>query len=249
VLNKWRHRPRKAPGYTSGDIDYEQIKRCIQIGLLCVKKDEVKRPTISQIIKMLDGTEGAEVECIDERKDCTSSNRRTFSSSCPENGTTNAYSSSTPDEAFSSDKLAAQDGDDSDYEVFRVKRRSTIVLEKRCSEDVTTNLTENQVLRRLKKGLKKARSDDRKERMATEVSFGTRSDSLHIKSHCIDSVSGNRDNFVNGTKLKMIHQLDVNTVEDEVRFSQKSNGCSYQPPSVDLGPKRVKIRLQKEHNF
>ena len=25
--------------------------------------------------------------------------------------------------------------------------------------------------------------------MATEVSFGTRSDSLHIKSHCIDSVS------------------------------------------------------------
>jgi len=42
--------------------------------------------------------------------------------------------------------------------------------------------------------------------------------------------------------LKMIHQLDVNTVEDEVRFSQKSNGCSYQPPSVDLGPKRLKIR-------
>ena len=71
--------------------------------------------------------------------------RRTFSSSCPENGTTNTYPLSTPDEAFSSDKLAEQDGDDSDYEVFRVKRRSTIVLEKRCSEDVTTNLTENQV--------------------------------------------------------------------------------------------------------
>ena len=76
--------------------------------------------------------------------------------------------------------------------------------------------------------------------MATEVSFGTRSDS--IESHCADSVSGNRDNLVNGSKSKMIHQLDVNTVEDEVRFSQKSNGCSYQPPSVDLGPKRLKIR-------
>ncbi|KAG2660811.1 hypothetical protein PVAP13_1KG460900 [Panicum virgatum] len=168
--------------------------------------------------------------------ECTSSNRRTFSSSCPENGTTNAYPLSTPDEAFSSDKLAAQDGDDSDYEVFRVKRRSTIVLEKRCSEDVTTNLTENQVLRRLKK----ARSDDRQERMAAEVSFGTRSDS--IESHCADSVSGNRDNLVNGSKSKMIHQLDVNTMEDEVGFSQKSNGCSYQSPSVDLGPKRLKIR-------
>jgi hypothetical protein len=42
--------------------------------------------------------------------------------------------------------LAAQDSDDSDCEVFRVKRRSGIVLEKRCSEDVTANLTENQVL-------------------------------------------------------------------------------------------------------
>jgi len=68
VLNEWRHRPRKAPGYTSGDIDFQQIKRCIQIGLLCVKIVQAERPTIRQIIKMLDGTEGAEAECIDERK-------------------------------------------------------------------------------------------------------------------------------------------------------------------------------------
>ena len=83
--------------------------------------------------------------------------------------------------------------------------------------------------------------------MAAEVSFGTRSDS--IESHCADSVSGNRDNLVNGSKSKMIHQLDVNTVEDEVRFSQKSNGCSYQPPSVDLGPKRLKIRGPSRPSF
>jgi len=68
VLNKWRHRPRKEPGYISGDIDYQQIKRCIQIGLLCVNFDQAKRPTIRQIIKMLDGTEGAKAECIDKRK-------------------------------------------------------------------------------------------------------------------------------------------------------------------------------------
>ncbi|CAN6274825.1 unnamed protein product [Urochloa humidicola] len=170
--------------------------------------------------------------------ECTSSNRRTFSSSCPENGTINAYPLSTPDQAFSSDKLAAQDSDDSDFEVFRVKRRSDIVPEKRCSEDVTTNLTENQVLRRLKK----ARSDDRQEKRATETSCGTRSDSLRIESHCVDPVSGNRENIINRAKLKMIHQLDVNIVEDEVGFSQKSNGCSYLSPSVDLGPKRLKIR-------
>ncbi|CAN6253670.1 unnamed protein product [Urochloa humidicola] len=169
--------------------------------------------------------------------ECTSSNRRTLSSSCPENGTINAYPLSTPDQAFSSDKLAAQDSDDSDYEVFRVKRRSGIVLEKRCSEDVTTNSTENQVLRRLKK----ARSDDRQEKRATETSCGTRSDSLRIESHCVDPVCGNRENVINRTKLKMIHQLDVNIVEDAVGLSQKSNGCSYLSPSVDLGPKRLKI--------
>lgn len=53
----------------------------------------------------------------------------------------NVYPLCTPDQA-----LAAQDTDDSDCEVFRVKRRSGIVLEKRCSEELTIDLTENQVL-------------------------------------------------------------------------------------------------------
>lgn len=79
-------------------------------------------------------------------QECTSSNRRIFSTSCLENGTINVYPLCTSDQAFSSEKLAAQDTDDSDCEVFRVKRRSGIVLEKRCSEDLTINLTENQVL-------------------------------------------------------------------------------------------------------
>ncbi|XP_066332293.1 lysine-specific demethylase JMJ706-like isoform X1 [Miscanthus floridulus] len=165
--------------------------------------------------------------------ECTSSNRRTFSSSCPENGMINVYPLCT-DQA-----LAAQDTDDSDCEVFRVKRRSGIIPEKRCSEDVTVNLTENQALRRLKK----ARSDDRQEKNTTEVSCGTRSVNLGAESHCLDSISGNTDNFVNRSKLKMrIDQLDAKIVQDEVAFSQKSIGCSYLSPSVDLGPKRLKIR-------
>jgi hypothetical protein len=81
---------------------------------------------------------------------CTSSKRRTFFSSYPgnviisETATANAGPSSSPVQV--SDKLAAQDTDDSDCEVFRVKRRSGMVLEKRRSEDVTTDSTENQVL-------------------------------------------------------------------------------------------------------
>ncbi|XP_066360220.1 uncharacterized protein [Miscanthus floridulus] len=59
VLNNWRHRLTKAQGYTSQDIDYQQIKKCIHIGLLCVKIDRVKRPTINQIIKMLERSDEA----------------------------------------------------------------------------------------------------------------------------------------------------------------------------------------------
>jgi hypothetical protein len=39
-----------------------------------------------------------------------------------------------------------------------------------------------------------------------------------------------------------VDQLDAKNVEDEVAFGQKSIGCSYLSPSVDLGPKRLKIR-------
>ncbi|XP_012704579.1 lysine-specific demethylase JMJ706 isoform X2 [Setaria italica] len=153
--------------------------------------------------------------------ECTSSNPRTFSSSYPENGTINAYPLSIPDQAFSSDKLAAQDSDDSDYEVFRVKRRSGIVLEKRCSEDVTTNLTENQVLRRLKK----ARSDGRQEKRATEVSCGTRSDSMRIESHCVDSVSdlGPKRLKIRGPSFPST----ISEVEISYRFQEDSDLASH----------------------
>jgi len=40
-------------GYTSVEINCQQIALCIEIGLLCVKLDRTKRPTTSQIITML----------------------------------------------------------------------------------------------------------------------------------------------------------------------------------------------------
>ena len=52
VLKKWRNRLQK----TTSDEElyyYQQIRRCIQIGLVCVDLDRSKRPTTSQIIKML----------------------------------------------------------------------------------------------------------------------------------------------------------------------------------------------------
>uniref|UniRef100_A0A0A9UXI6 Uncharacterized protein n=1 Tax=Arundo donax TaxID=35708 RepID=A0A0A9UXI6_ARUDO len=40
----------------------------------------------------------------------------------------------------------------------------------------------------------------------------------------------------------MIHRLDAKIVEDDVAFSRKSNACSYLSPSLELGPRRLKIR-------
>ncbi|KAL6622407.1 hypothetical protein ACP70R_032286 [Stipagrostis hirtigluma subsp. patula] len=55
VLNNWRHR------HASQEIDCQQIRRCIEISLACVKLNWEERPTTSQIIKMLHGSRT--VEC------------------------------------------------------------------------------------------------------------------------------------------------------------------------------------------
>ncbi|KAG2621819.1 hypothetical protein PVAP13_3NG307900 [Panicum virgatum] len=53
VLTNWKNRPVNAQGYTSREFDCQQIRRCIEIGLLCVKLDRAERPTTRQIIEML----------------------------------------------------------------------------------------------------------------------------------------------------------------------------------------------------
>ncbi|RCV21820.1 hypothetical protein SETIT_4G168500v2 [Setaria italica] len=59
IINNWRNSLEKSQCYTSFENDCQKIRRCIQIGLLCVKLDRSKRPTTSQIIKMLHEPEGA----------------------------------------------------------------------------------------------------------------------------------------------------------------------------------------------
>lgn len=175
--------------------------------------------------------------------ECTSSNRKILSSSCPENAITpetaiiNAHPLSAPDQTCS-EKLAAQDTDDSDCEVFRVKRRSGIPPERRRTEDATlTHFTENQVLKRLKK----IHADDRQQQKLVEVCGKNDPVHTHYSRHCRDFISGNGDASIAPTKLKMIHQLDANSVEDEIASSQTPNGCNYVSPTVELGPKRLKV--------
>ncbi|XP_037463247.1 receptor like protein kinase S.2-like isoform X1 [Triticum dicoccoides] len=56
-LKKWRNVLQNKPGYRSIEKDCQQIKRCIQIGLICVNHDRTKRPTMKKIIDMLQGLE------------------------------------------------------------------------------------------------------------------------------------------------------------------------------------------------
>jgi hypothetical protein len=63
IIRNWGSRLEKSQCL---EIDCQKIRRCIQIGLLCVKLDRSKRPTTSQIIKMLHEPEG---EGINTRKE------------------------------------------------------------------------------------------------------------------------------------------------------------------------------------
>ncbi|PUZ67421.1 hypothetical protein GQ55_3G433000 [Panicum hallii var. hallii] len=53
VLTNWKNKLEKVHGYTSREFDCQQIRKCIEIGLLCVKLDRAERPTTRQIIEML----------------------------------------------------------------------------------------------------------------------------------------------------------------------------------------------------
>uniref|UniRef100_M8BKT3 Cysteine-rich receptor-like protein kinase 37 n=1 Tax=Aegilops tauschii TaxID=37682 RepID=M8BKT3_AEGTA len=56
-MQKWRNKLQKEPGYTTLEIDCQQIERYIQIGLICVNPEWSKRPTMKKIIDMLQGVE------------------------------------------------------------------------------------------------------------------------------------------------------------------------------------------------
>nr|XP_051177033.1 pollen receptor-like kinase 1 [Lolium perenne] len=57
ALQKWRDVLQKGPSYTSLEKDCQQIKRCIQVGLMCLNPERTKRPTMKKIIVMLQGLE------------------------------------------------------------------------------------------------------------------------------------------------------------------------------------------------
>ncbi|CAM0878344.1 unnamed protein product [Alopecurus aequalis] len=56
-LQKWRNALQEKQGFTSLEVDCQQIKRCLQVGLICLNRELTKRPTMKRTIDMLRGPE------------------------------------------------------------------------------------------------------------------------------------------------------------------------------------------------
>jgi hypothetical protein len=56
----------KAQPHALSEIDCQGIKRCIQIGIICLNVQKTKRPTIKKILKMLHGLEKSDCHYSDE---------------------------------------------------------------------------------------------------------------------------------------------------------------------------------------
>ncbi|XBI96831.1 hypothetical protein VPH35_033053 [Triticum aestivum] len=66
TLRKWRNVLQKSLGYGSLETNYEQIKRCIQIGLMCVNPNRSNRLPIMKVIHMLQGLESISCDISNE---------------------------------------------------------------------------------------------------------------------------------------------------------------------------------------
>uniref|UniRef100_A0ACD5YC42 Uncharacterized protein n=1 Tax=Avena sativa TaxID=4498 RepID=A0ACD5YC42_AVESA len=66
TLKKWRNVLERSTGHGSLEMDCEQIKRCIQVGLICVNHDRKRRPSIMKVINMLQGSESIDCDIRNE---------------------------------------------------------------------------------------------------------------------------------------------------------------------------------------
>ncbi|XP_072956870.1 lysine-specific demethylase JMJ706 [Typha angustifolia] len=185
--------------------------------------------------------------CLSHSDDINSNRRKSPYSRSPERPQitscesvviTPSESCLTFDQTSSHDTSAMQESDDSDGEVFRVKRRSIMNGRKRSTDDhMISNFPQNQVLRRLKK----AHLEDRSHvpvhlKQHLHPAFGSRSGvvpiSLKIKPQQLDSKHATEDDVV---KRK---------INESTKDNLKSNimEMSTEPASTELGPRRLKVR-------
>ncbi|XP_056174515.1 lysine-specific demethylase JMJ13 isoform X3 [Syzygium oleosum] len=177
-----------------------------------------------------------------------------------ENLSRNAYESSVSslsyddctsahqDRLHDSARRSGQYSDDSDTEIFRVKRRSSVKVEKRSRHDsLPSQHSGHQGLKRLRK-----QQSDRGQLMQSHChrSDGTRY-GVGASAHQRETPgTSSRDRFAKGSsvisiKFKKLSNEEVqNKAECQAkdRFQYELGKAVREPPPLEIGPKRLKVR-------
>uniref|UniRef100_A0A7N0ZYD5 Lysine-specific demethylase JMJ706-like n=1 Tax=Kalanchoe fedtschenkoi TaxID=63787 RepID=A0A7N0ZYD5_KALFE len=152
-----------------------------------------------------------------------------------------------PAQSYSSDELNSKNtglqmadivehcSDDSDSEIFRVKRRSSVRMEKRCFDDyMPLRICSEQGLRHTKK----LRSGREHAQLASSERSTTGATNLYFRQSANCSKNASRD-----TVCMKVRKLVGESIQGRKDEFEPGVGSSWRDaPSTMVGPKRIKIR-------
>ncbi|KAF2316117.1 hypothetical protein GH714_041194 [Hevea brasiliensis] len=150
-----------------------------------------------------------------------------------------------------------QQSDDSDSEIFRVKRRSSLKVEKRVvNDDVSSKNIEHQGLKRLKKLQFERRygqtmsSECSQTHDESNHSFTSTSNQNQNQKEATESAC--RDRFARGSGIpisikfkKLVNDGTMCRQQEKQRldrFQHELEKTMTEPPPIEIGPKRLKVR-------
>lgn len=176
--------------------------------------------------------------------------RRPFISSVsevPESSCSEVVSSQKIVQAANARNNINDGSDESDSEIFRVKRRSPPKLEKKILHDSMSLNGEQQGLKRLKKhqaGL--SMEVTLSECPTANVGCNSSFNSTEFKEAC---VIPSTDKMARGSGLpisikfkKMVNDEALSKLQKDTRHEYELGKYSSRPPSIEIGPKRLKVR-------
>ncbi|PIN22815.1 [histone H3]-lysine-36 demethylase [Handroanthus impetiginosus] len=145
-----------------------------------------------------------------------------------------------------------EESDDSDSEIFRVKRRSSSKVEQKIARDSVSVNTEQQGLKRLKKhkpGVHCGQLTSYECLTSDDLSHNSRLNSTESKE---TSVGASRDKLSRGSsipisiKFKKTANEEVLNKQRELHRDQRHQPelrkAMREPPPIEIGPKRLKVR-------
>ncbi|CAL0331595.1 unnamed protein product [Lupinus luteus] len=146
---------------------------------------------------------------------------------------------------FDTKPTVSDEHDDSDSEMFRVKRPSSLTVERRSAKDsMSSKRTKQQGLKRLKKVLPEGRS-----RLPSDSSRTNESKNKY--SHPVNRKVGGEissmDKFASGngipisTRSKKLGNEEISRQGDHPR-KERFQQTFEEPNSIEIGPKRLKVR-------